>query len=161
MLPSIFEVVDIMAERGKKKEDLLNQTIEREVQDEIAAFRAESARGEYKALKHHDSKRIRKVSPIGMRILVRIRKDNNVSEGGLYLPEGAKSNAAESILADVLEVATASDHHTEEEANISGVPLGSVVLIGKSSGVKVPWDEALRLVETKDVLAIVHEMSLV
>ena len=103
---------------------------------------------------------IRKVSPLGMRVLVRIRKDSNVSEGGLYLPEGAKQAMAESLIAEVIEVAVASDHHTDEEANISGVPLGSTVLIGKTVGVKIPWDEELRLVETKDVLALLTEISI-
>lgn len=108
-----------------------------------------------------DARRIRKVSPIGMRVLVRLQRDSNVSEGGLYLPEGAKSNMTESVLAEVLEVATASEHGSDDEANISGVPLGATVLVSKNAGVKVPWDDNLRIVETKEVLAIVHEVSLI
>jgi hypothetical protein len=50
---------------------------------------------------------------------------------------------------------------SDEEANISGIPLGALVLIGKHAGVRVPWDDNLRLVETKEILALVHEMSLV
>lgn len=106
-------------------------------------------------------KRVRKISPLGMRILVQLRSDTNVSEGGLYLPEGAKQALAESLLAEVVEVASAVDEHTDEEANISGVPLGAVVLIPKQAGVKVPWNDELRIVETKEVLAIVHEIEIV
>ncbi len=108
-----------------------------------------------------ESRKVRKVAPLGMRVLVRVRKDGNVSEGGLYLPEGAKQNTEESLLAEVIEVASAAgDYDYEDETNISGIPLGAVVLISKHSGVKVPWDDSLRIVETKEVLAIVHEMSL-
>ena len=106
------------------------------------------------------SKPIRRVSPLGMRVLVRILPDKNLSDGGLYLPEGAKQNTLESIVAEVLEVASAVDRDTKEEANISGIPLGSSVLIKKSAGVKVPWDDNLRIVETSEVLALVHEIEL-
>jgi len=106
-------------------------------------------------------KLIRKVSPLGMRVLLRIRRESNVTDGGLYLPEGAKQSMAESLLAEVIEVASATDDHTEEETNISGVPLGALVLIPKHAGVRIPWDEDLRLVETKEVLAIVNEVEIV
>ena len=107
-----------------------------------------------------ESKQIRKVNPLGMRVVVQLRREANMSEGGLYLPEGAKQALSESILAEVVEVASAMDHHTDEESNISGVPLGSLVLIPKNAGVKVPWDEELRIVETKEVLAVVHEINI-
>ena len=99
------------------------------------------------------------VNPLGMRVLVRIVKTNNVTEGGLYLPEGAKEAADESVLAEVIEVASAMDDQTHEETNVSGVPLGSVVLIPRRAGVRVPWDDGLRIVETKEVLAIVEKLS--
>jgi co-chaperonin GroES (HSP10) len=108
-----------------------------------------------------DQKRvIRKVSPLGMRVLVRVRADSNMSEGGLYLPEGAKQALSESIVAEVLEVASAVDDQSEEETNISGVPQGAFVLIAKNAGTKVPWDDSLRIVDTKEVLAIINEISL-
>jgi len=68
---------------------------------------------------------------------------------------------AESMLAKVLEVAMAMDDHTDEEANISGIPQGATVLIPKLSGVRIPWDDRLRIIDTKDVLAIVDEMDLI
>ena len=105
-------------------------------------------------------KSIRQISPVGMRVLVQIKEDDNQTQAGLYLPEGAKEEKAESVLAHVIEVASAHDEETEEEENISGIPLGALVLIEKESGVKVPWDDSLRLIETADVLAIVHELSL-
>lgn len=102
---------------------------------------------------------LRRVNPLGMRVLVRLRAESNQTEGGLYLPEGAKQNMQESLLAEVVEVARAEDDHTEEDANISGVPQGALVLICKNVGIKVPWDESLRIVDTKDILAIVSEFS--
>lgn len=103
---------------------------------------------------------IKRINPLGYRVVVKICKDNNLSEGGLYLPEGAKQGMSESLLAEVLEVASATDEDTDEEANVSGVPLGALVLIEKTVGVKIPWDDDLRIVDTDDVLAIVSEVSL-
>lgn len=104
---------------------------------------------------------VRKVHPLGMRVLVQIKKSDAKTDGGLYLPESAKGTGEESLLAKVIEVASALDDETDEETNISGVPLGATVLIGRSSGVKVPWDESLRIVETKEVLALVDEVELI
>ena len=108
-----------------------------------------------------ESKRIRRVHPLGLRVLVRVEKESNVTDTGLYLPEGAKQMLSESVVALVLEVASAIDDRTDEETNISGIPNGSKILIPKNAGVKIPWDETLRLVDTKDVLAIIDEISLV
>jgi len=110
-------------------------------------------------LDRYEHKRLRKVMPIGMRVLVKIRRESDVTDGGLYLPEGAKSAAAESVLAEVIEVASAIDEHSDEETNISGIPHGATVLVPRFAGTKVPWDESLRLVETKEILAIVSEIS--
>lgn len=106
-----------------------------------------------------ESKRIRKINPLGMRVVVELRKDDR-TEGGLYLPEGAKQNSQESWLCQVIEVASAVDQDSDEETNVSGIPLGAMVLIPKNAGVRVPWDDLLRIVETKEVLAIVHEITL-
>lgn len=107
-----------------------------------------------------EHKRIRRVNPIGFRVLVRLKIDTNQTETGLYLPEGAKQSMAESLLAEVVEVASAMDDRTDEETNVSGVPLGALVLIPKNAGVKVPWDEELRIVESKEILALVNEISI-
>ena len=117
---------------------------------------------EYSSSKGQNSlaRTIRRVSPLGMRVLVRIQESEDVTDGGLYLPEGAKQNMAESVIAQVVEVALASDHKTQEETNISGVPLGAKVLIKKNAGVRVSWDDSLRIVETSEVLATVSEIEL-
>jgi co-chaperonin GroES (HSP10) len=94
-------------------------------------------------------------------VVARICETSNVTDSGLYLPEGAKQAAQESILAEVIEVASALDSNTEEETNVSGIPLGATVLIPKTAGVKVPWDDSLRVVETREILAVVDEISLV
>jgi len=107
-----------------------------------------------------ESRKIRKLNPLGMRVVVQLRKDSNQTEAGLYLPEGAKQSMSESIVAEVIEVASAMDDHSDEETNVSGVPLGATVLILKDAGVRVPWDDTLRIIETKDVLAVVNEISL-
>ncbi len=111
-------------------------------------------------LRDSGDRNVKNVSPIGMRVLVRLQKDDNQTDAGLYLPEGAKEEQAESILAEVVEVASAVDEDTDEEANISGIPMGATVLIAKDAGVSVPWDDALRIVDTGEVLALVEEFHL-
>lgn len=108
-----------------------------------------------------DHKSVRKVHPLGMRVLVQIKKADSKTDGGLYLPENAKDRGEESLLAQVIEVASAIDSDTDEETNISGIPLGATVLVGRHAGTRVPWDELLRIVDTKEVLAIVDEVELI
>lgn len=105
-------------------------------------------------------RKVKSVNPLGMRVLVKLSKEDNQTDAGLFLPEGAKEDHAESVLAEVIEVASAFDEDTDEEANISGIPFGATILIGKHVGVKVPWDDQLRVVETADVLAIIEEHDL-
>ncbi len=105
-------------------------------------------------------KTIRKLNPLGFRVLVQIEKDSNVTEAGLYLPEGSKESMLESLLARVIEVASAVDHDTDHETNVSGIPLDALVLIPKGVGIKVPWDEDLRIVESKEILALVNEIAI-
>ena len=104
---------------------------------------------------------IRKINPLGLRVVVRIIKENDMTSGGLYLPEGSKEKMQDSLLAEVIEDASALDKDNDREQNISGVPLQSIVLIPKSTGVRVPWDDNLRIVDTKDILAIIDEIDLV
>lgn len=102
-----------------------------------------------------------RISPLGFRVVIKIRKTPNKTQSGLYLPEGAKELKQESLLGEVIEVASAIDLDLEEETNISGIPLGALVLIPTNVGTRVPWDETLRIVETHDVLAIVEEMDII
>ena len=106
------------------------------------------------------ARQLRTISPLGMRVLVKLRPENNLTDGGLYLPEGAKQNLQESLLVEVVEVASALDMDTDEETNISGIPLGTLCLIPKKAGVTVPWDDNLRIVDTKEVLALVNETEI-
>ncbi len=150
-----------MAEK-KKKSDLLLAEDDADAKGKatLEDFNPNNLPARRKAPSHSMSqKQIRKISPLGMRVLVALRKENDQTDAGLYLPEGAKQNMQESVLAEVLEVASAIDEATDEETNVSGIPLGAVVLILKQSGTKVPWDDNLRIIETKEVLAIVHEID--
>lgn len=109
----------------------------------------------------HGAGKVRSIHPLGMRVLVQIVKEADLSPGGLYLPEGSKQSMQESLLAKVIEVAMASDADTDEEHNVSGIPQGALVLIPKDAGTKIPWDETLRVVETKEVLATVSEVGMI
>ena len=111
----------------------------------------------------------RHVQPLGPRVLVRIIKDPDRLDSGLFLPEGAKENARQALLGEVVEVARTmpkvaydiddDDDDDDESAslgeNVSGVPLGAKVLFGKQRGLAVPWDETLRVVDVRHLLAIV------
>lgn len=107
-------------------------------------------------------------------MLVRIIKDPDRLESGLFLPEGAKESAQQAVLGEVVEVARTmpkvgfdldddEDDFDDPDAglgsNVSGVPLGSKVLFGKGRGIAVPWDESLRLVDVRYLLAIVDEID--
>jgi co-chaperonin GroES (HSP10) len=92
-----------------------------------------------------------------MRVLVRVVKDDDRTAAGLYLPAGAKEQHDEALYGEVIEVARDKPTSTEPGENISGIPNGSKILFRKDAGVRVPWDEALRLLEVKDILATVEE----
>ena len=106
-----------------------------------------------------DEKTVHSINPLGMRVLVEILDARDRSNGGLYIPDNAKEKMSESILAKVIAVASAEDEETFEETNISGIPLNAYVLIENDIGIRVPWNDRLRLVETIDVLAIIESSN--
>ena len=103
----------------------------------------------------------RSVHPLGPRVLVELIPDDNLHESGLYLPEGAKEKNSQAHYGTVIEVARAdTEEHKLEGDNVSGVPLNSKVLFPKSEGITIPWNDQLRLVEVKAILATVDEIAL-
>jgi chaperonin GroES len=107
------------------------------------------------------SRIVRHIRPLGPRVLVRVTPEEDRAESGLYLPQGARERTQDALFGEVLEVARAAPTDPKEDGfgvNVAGVPHGAKVLFAKSAGVKVPWDEELRLLETKDVLATVDEI---
>jgi co-chaperonin GroES (HSP10) len=106
-------------------------------------------------------KRIRHIMPLGPRVLVRVMHEEDVADSGLYLPAGAKERMQESLFGEVVEVARAAPDDPKEGfgTNVAGVPHGAKVLFGKNAGTRVPWDDDLRILETKEVLATVEEVS--
>ena len=104
-------------------------------------------------------KRHRLILPLGMRVLVRMIKDEDRTDAGLYLPAGAKEAQSEALYGEVLEVARDKPTTDDRSENVSGIPNGSLVLFRKEAGVRVPWDEELRLLDVKDILATVEEIS--
>ncbi len=116
----------------------------------------------------------RHIQPLGPRVLVRVCKSPDRSETGLFLPQGVKDDNAKALMGEVVEVARTmpkseplvDDEDDEDDEdddehqdllgkNVSGIPLGSNVLFEKERGVAIPWDETLRLLEVRHVLAIV------
>jgi chaperonin GroES len=97
--------------------------------------------------------------PLGMRVLVQVLKDEERTDSGLYLPAGAKEAQDEAMYGEVIEVARDKPTTDDLAENVSGVPHGARVLFRKEAGVRVPWDDRLRLLEVKDVLATVEEIS--
>lgn len=106
---------------------------------------------------------VRDIQPLGLRVLVRVLKEDDRHESGLYLPAGARENHQEAFYGEIVEVARASIDTLEEDktfgANVSGVPCGAKVLFRKDAGVRVPWDDTLRILDVKDVLATVEEVK--
>lgn len=104
----------------------------------------------------------RHVKPLGPRVLVRIMPADDRSSGGLFLPPGAKDAVAQAAYGEVIEVARAENEEGEDGfgRNVSGIPEGVKVLFPKSEGLPVPWDDALRVLEVKDICAMVEEIEL-
>ena len=100
----------------------------------------------------------RLISPLGFRVLVCEIKDEDRTDTGLYLPEGSKQQHSEALYGQVVEVARAQPIAGELSENVSGVPDRAKVLFRKDAGVRVPWDERLRLLDVKDILATVEEV---
>ena len=92
-------------------------------------------------------------------MLVQLIPSEERTDAGLYLPAGAKEAQDDALYGKVIEVAR--DRPTTDEAteNVSGVPHGAHVLFRKEAGVRVPWDDRLRIIDVKDVLATVEEVS--
>mgnify|MGYP000132329180 CR=1 FL=1 len=104
----------------------------------------------------------RLIQPMGMRILVRVLPADARTPAGLYVPATAvKDEATEAMYGEVIEVARAEPEGEEElaGANVSGIPENARVLFLPKAGIRVPWDETLRLVETKNVLAVIEEIA--
>ncbi|WP_428266475.1 co-chaperone GroES [Haliangium sp.] len=101
----------------------------------------------------------RLILPLGMRVLIRVIKEEERTETGLYLPDGAKEAQDEALYGQIIEVARDKPTADDIGENVSGVPNGAMVLFRKESGVRVPWDDALRLLDVKDILATVEEIS--
>jgi co-chaperonin GroES (HSP10) len=106
-------------------------------------------------------RRIRHIMPLGPRVLVRVLHEEDVADSGLYLPQGAKERTQESLFGEIIEVARAAPSDPKEGfgANVAGVPNGAKVLFAKHAGIRVPWDDNLRILDTKEVLATVQEVS--
>jgi co-chaperonin GroES (HSP10) len=100
--------------------------------------------------------------PLGPRVLVRVIHEEDVADSGLYLPAGAKERLQESLYGEVVEVARATTDEPNQEGfgtNVAGVPNGARVLFDKNAGIRVPWDDNLRVLATKEILATVQEIS--
>jgi co-chaperonin GroES (HSP10) len=126
---------------------------------------------------HRPPRVSRHIQPIGPRVLIRIIRGQDRSESGLYLPAGSKESNAEALLGEVIEVARTQPSssskkiliETDEDedgasrydlgANVSGIPVGAQVLFAKDKGLSVPWDETLRLLAVRYILAIVQTIT--
>ena len=104
----------------------------------------------------------RHVMPLGPRVLVRVIKSKDRTSTGLFLPPGSKDEIASAAYGKVVEVARAQAEEVDDGfgKNVSGVPEGSNILFSKDRGLPVPWDEELRILNTKDVVAVVEEIDL-
>jgi co-chaperonin GroES (HSP10) len=93
--------------------------------------------------------------------LVRVVKLEERSSAGLYLPDGVREEHDDALYGEVVEVARAEadDNAPSLGKNVSGVPLGAFVLFPKKEGLPVPWDDALRVLAVKDVVAVVEEVE--
>ena len=97
--------------------------------------------------------------PLGLRVLVQVIRIEERTDAGLYLPAGAKEANDDALYGKVIEVARDRPTSDDVTENVSGVPHGSLVLFRKEAGVRVPWDDRMRLIDVKDILATVEEVD--
>lgn len=93
---------------------------------------------------------------------MRIIPPDQRTNAGLYLPAGVGDKGTDALYGEVLAVARAAPEAESQEdlgTNVSGIPDGSRVLFAPETGFRVPWDDGLRLVDTKHVLAVVEEIE--
>jgi co-chaperonin GroES (HSP10) len=101
----------------------------------------------------------RLILPLGLRVLVETIRVEERTDAGLYLPAGAKEAQDEALYGKVVEVARDRPTSDDLTENVSGVPLGAYVLFRKEAGVRVPWDDRMRVIDVKDILATVEEVQ--
>ena len=91
-------------------------------------------------------------------MLVQVIRIEERTDAGLYLPAGAKEANDDALYGKVIEVARDRPTSDDLTENVSGVPHGSFVLFRKEAGVRVPWDDRMRLIDVKDILATIEEV---
>ncbi|MGE0400628.1 MAG: co-chaperone GroES [Kofleriaceae bacterium] len=101
----------------------------------------------------------RLILPLGLRVLVQVITIEERTDAGLFLPAGAKEAHDDALYGKVVEVARDRPTTDDVSENVSGVPHGAHVLFRKEAGVRVPWDDRLRLIDVKDILATVEEVD--
>ncbi len=92
-------------------------------------------------------------------MLVQVITIEERTDAGLFLPAGAKEAHDDALYGKVVEVARDRPTTDDVSENVSGVPHGAHVLFRKEAGVRVPWDDRLRLIDVKDILATVEEVD--
>lgn len=92
-------------------------------------------------------------------MLVQVIRIEERTDAGLFLPAGAKEAHDDALYGKVVEVARDRPTTDDVSENVSGVPHGAHVLFRKEAGVRVPWDDRLRLIDVKDILATVEEVN--
>ena len=93
-----------------------------------------------------------KFRPLHDRVMVRREEDNEVSSGGIIIPDTAKEKPMQGKV-----VAVGSGHRSEDgKLTPLDVKKGDVVLIGKWSGTEVTIDEVeYVIVKESDVMGVV------
>jgi chaperonin GroES len=90
--------------------------------------------------------------PLGSRVLVKRKATEEVTSGGLIIPEVAKERPSEGIVRAV------GDGDRDDRGNIIPMTIskGDTVLFGKWSGTEIDIDgESLLIITEKDILGIV------
>ncbi len=95
-----------------------------------------------------------KLQPLGDRVIVRPLKPEEVTKGGIVLPETAKEKPHEG------EIIAAGKGRVKEDGSVSAleVKVGDRVLYGKYSGNEIKLrdeDEDVLIMHESDILAIV------
>ena len=90
--------------------------------------------------------------PLGSRVLIKRKETEEITSGGLIIPESAKEKPSEGVVRAV------GDGDRDDRGNLipMSVAVEDTVLFGKWSGTEIELDgESLLIVSEKDILGIV------
>lgn len=96
-----------------------------------------------------------KIRPLYDRVLVKTISEEEISQGGIVIPDVAKEKPQSG---EVIAIGAGRKSSEQVDIPIDGIRVGDIVLFGKDKGVRVEYDSGEYLIIREDDLLAVMEM---